>query len=416
VAFGSTTGGAGNLWVTWAENFTGGARQIFASELVSGALQPRGASLNIHINVVGDAPTITFAGENRAVPWVAWTEPSPGFGDVAQVFASRFNAPSGLWQPAGQDRGGGETSINLHTNRAASNAFIFSGSGDPTQPAVPWIAWEELSSLSSFEQIFVAKGVKDDAALGGFRWELVGKLNAVNEPSLNVDRFRRALRPSGVFAESGDTVPWVTWHESEAGRPDRIFTARGVADPNTPGGFNWIFVPACDPDEVACSLNINPLKDARNASMAAGSVVPGESSIPWIAWEEVGPTGKLQIFVSRLDPQGRNSFLQVGGSLNVDQNQDAINAQITFVGNVPYVAWQEDGGTGVLRLHVRHLASDPQTGTWELDSPPEGFNASPGRPVTRIAAAGAPEGLFLAWVEGDPAVEAAQLFAAQLKP
>jgi hypothetical protein len=189
-----------------------------------------------------------------------------------------------------------------------------------------------------------------------------------------------------------------------------------VADPNTPGGFDWIFVPACDPDEVACSLNINPLKDARNASMAAGSVVSGESAVPWIAWEEVGPTGKLQIFVSRLDPQGRNSFLQVGGSLNVDQNQDATNAVIVFVGNVPYVAWQEDDGSGTFRLHVRHLASDPQTGTWALDSTPQGFNSSPATSVSRIAAVGAPEGLFLAWIEGDPATEVAQLFAGQLKP
>ena len=412
----TTAGGPANLWVTWAESSPGGVRQIFAGELVSGALQPRGASLNIHANVVADFPTITFAGENRLVPWVAWAEPSPGFGNIAQVFASRFNAASGLWQQAGQDRGGNEASLNLHTNRPAAHPFIFSGSGDQTKPPVPWVAWEEQSGQSNATQIFVSRGVKDDTAIGGFHWESVGQLNKSQEPSLNVDRFRHSLHPTGVFAETGNTVPWVTWSESGGDRPERIFTARGVADAKTPGGFKWINVPACTPDETACTLNVNPLKDAREASMAAGSVIPGEASVPWIAWAEVGPSGKTQVVVSRLDLTTRNSFLPVGGSLNVDQNHNARTPFIAFVKNVPYVAWLEEDGSGKLTIQVRHLSSDPQTGTWTLDTQPGGVSANPALPISGLFAAGSDAGLLLAWTEGDPAKEAAQVVAAVLRP
>jgi hypothetical protein len=406
------------LWATWAENLSGGPRQIFSSELEGGSFQARGASLNIHTNVPGDLPTITMAGEGGAVPWVAWAEPSPGFNDVSQIFASRFNAQTGLWQQAGQDRGGGEASLNLQTNRNAYNPFIFSGTGDPASPPVPWVAWEEPSINSNAIQIFVSKGVKDDsgdpAVIGGFRWELVGVLRA-SEPTLNVDPFRSSFQPSGVFAETGNSVPWVTWHEEGGDRPSRIFTARGVADANAPGGFKWINVPTCEPDETACSLNINAAKDAKDASMAAGSLVAGESTVPWIAWPEIGPNGKWQIFVSRLDTATRNSFLQVGGSLNVDPNHDARTPTITFAGNVPYVVWLEDDGTGKFEVQVRHLASDPQTGTWALDTPEGGFNVNADVSDFGVTAVASNDTLFMTWTEGDPASSASQLVVGALQ-
>jgi hypothetical protein len=408
-----------NLWAAWSENSSGGVRQIFVSELVGEAFQARGASLNIHTNVVGDFPSITFAGENNLVPWVAWTEPSPGFRDVPQLFASRFNATTGLWQQAGQDRGGGEASINLQTNRPASHPFLFAGSGDPASPAVPWVTWEEPSINSNAIQIFVSKGVKDDsgdaAIIGGFRWEPVGILKA-SEPTLNVDPFRSSFHPTGVFAETGDAVPWVTWHEEGGDRPSRIFTARGVADANAPGGFKWINVPACQPgDETTCTLNINPLQDAKDASMAAGSLTPGEATVPWIAWPEIGPNGKWQIFVSRLDTSTRNSFLQVGASLNVDPNHDARTPIITFVGNVPYVAWLEDDGTGKFAVQVRHLASDPQTGTWALDTPEGGFNADPSLSDFGLSVTASDDRLFMTWTEGDPQTFASQIVVGALQ-
>jgi len=421
LAIGSTTPGSQpNLWVAWSENSSGNARQIFVSELADGTFQPRGASLNLHVNAVGDNPSITFAGEGNAVPWVTWVEPSPGFKNVAQVFASRFSAATGLWQQAGQDRGGGEASLNLKTDQAGGHPVIFAGSTEPGKPPSPWVAWEENVFGSKFIQIFVSRGIKDDSdttLIGGFRWETVGQVKQDGLQTLNVDRFRNSLHATAVFAETGNSVPWVTWHEEGHDRPSRIFTARGVADAKAPGGFKWINVPTCDPnDETTCSLNINPLRDAKNASMAAGSVVPGEAAFPWIAWPEIGPNGKWQIFVSRLDPNTRNGFLQVGGSLNIDPNHDARDVYIAFVNNTPYVGWLEDDGTGNFHIHIRHLGSDPQTGTWVQDSPAQGFNQNPGFQVNgTFNAVSFGDTLFLTWVETDPATNISQVIVSALR-
>src|SRR5205814_4038196 len=110
---------------------------------------------------------ITFAGQDRSVPWAAWYEDSTTFGGKTQVFASRFDAAKNTWHPAGLDRGSNEPSLNHDTKKPAIDPFIFSGSGDPTKPPVPWVVWLEDSSVSNFAQIFVAKGVKDEAAIGG---------------------------------------------------------------------------------------------------------------------------------------------------------------------------------------------------------------------------------------------------------
>jgi hypothetical protein len=410
--------GPDGLLATWAENSSGNVRQVFVSQLLDGgSFEARGSTLNIHANAIGDFPSITVAGENRAVPWVAWVEPSPGFNNVNQIFASRFNASTELWQQAGQDRGGGEASLNLKTKQPASHPFIFSGSVEPGKPPVPWVAWEELASNSQFTQIFVAKGVKSDDAgvIGGFKWETVGNEIAPDLPTLSVDRFRNSRHPTGIFAETANSVPWVTWHEADHDRPSRIFTARGVADAKAPGGFKWTAIPACKPDETACALNINPLKDAKDASMVAGSVISGESTVPWIAWPEIGQNGKWQIFVSRLDTSTRNSFLQVGASLNVDPNHDARTPIIVFIGNVPYVTWLEDDGKGNFSVQVRHLASDAQTGTWALDTPKGGFNLTSGLSDFGLAAVASTDTLFMSWTEGDPASTASQLVIGALQ-
>ena len=150
--------------------------------------------------------------------------------------------------------------------------------------------------------------------------------------------------------------------------------------------------------------------------MVAGSTVAGESTVPWIAWPEIGQNGKWQVFVSRLDTTTRNSFIQVGGSLNVDPNHDARNAIIVFLGNVPYVVWLEDDGTGKFEVQLRHLASDPQTGTWALDTPANGFNLDPSLSDFGVSAAASTDTIFMAWTEGDPASTASQIVIGAFKP
>jgi hypothetical protein len=122
------------------------------------------------------------------------------------------------------------------------------------------------------------------------------------------------------------------------------------------------------------------------------------------------------VFVSRLDPATRASFVNVGGSLNIDQNHDARTPVIVFVDNVPYVAWLEDNGTGNFVVHLRHLASDPQTGTWVQDSPESGFDQDKTLSNSGLTLASTPGVLYLAWVEGDPASQSSQVILAQFTP
>jgi hypothetical protein len=399
----------GNAWITWAEK-QGNSQQIFVSKQNGNAFEAVGASLNIHANVVAEAPSITFAGPNRTVPWVAWNEPSPQPGvSGKQVFASRFNATSGLWLPVGQDRGGNEPSLNIHTNQLAQDAHIVGGATDPTQNPAAWVCWEEVSSHNTAVEIFVSRAISDTTALGGFRWQPVG-LNRSGtpddpEPSVNLDVTggSNSDQCKLAFAETNNAVPWVVWAEKIRLEPSQIFVTRAVAD-NTEGagGFKWQFVPNCTPQEfIKCSLNVNPTKEGFEPSMAAGTVIPGQATVPWIVWTEVGTNGKRQVFVNRLDQVSRNAFINVGGSLNVDPNRDAHKPDITFIGNVPFVAWSEEVN-GLQRVFVRHLGSDPQTGTWVLDTPREGLAVDKSAIAVAPNVRGSADGkVLIAYIQGD---------------
>lgn len=405
-------------WATWAEK-QGSTQQIFVSRLNGDNFEPVGASLNIHQNVVAEHPSIDFAGQDRTVPWAAWYEPSPGFSNKKQVFASRFNKDTLLWTPAGQDRGSNEPSLNIHTNEDAEDPVVVGGTANPANPPTPWVCWQEDSAHSNSVQIFVSRGVKDDTALGGFKWQPVGVnrggTTADPEPSLNVDFAHSDGQHCWItFAETNNAVPWVVWDEISGGKSGKIFVARAIQDDKATGGFHWQFVPNCTgaADEDKCALNVNPTQDANDPFMTAGSV-SGGATVPWLTWTEVGPTGKKQVFVDRLDQVSRDKFLNVGGSLNVDQNRDAEGPSITFLGNVPYVAWSEQVGSGA-RVFVRHLASDPQTGTWVLDTPQDGLAVDKTKatnyPIIRAAPGSV---LDIIWREGDPDTEASQIVVCQ---
>lgn len=417
LAIGSVFAGAEFIpWATWAEK-VGNTQQIFVSRQNGDKFDPVGGSLNIHQNVIAEKPSIDFAGPDRTVPWVAWYEPSPGFGNKKQIFASRFNNATGLWIPAGQDKGGNEPSLNIHTNKDAEDPVLVGGSTIPTNPPSAWVCWQEESAHHNTVAIFVSRAVSDTTALGGFKWQPVG-LNRGGtaqdpEPNLNVNVDHGDGEHCWIaFAETNNAVPWVVWAERTGSVPSRIFVSRAVQD-NTQGagGFKWQSVPNCaNPAETAdCSLNLNPTKAATDPFMTAGTVLPGQATVPWITWTEVGPTGKRQVFVDRLDQVSRNAFLNVGGSLNVNPNADAEGPSISFLGNVPYVVWNETVGN-VSRVFVRHLASDPQTGTWVLDTPKEGLavnkNLKAFYPIIRAAPAGR---VIIAWREGDPEKEASQI-------
>ncbi len=373
------------------------------------------ASLNFDQNQDGESPAIDFAGIGRTVPWATWYEHTtePGF-NVNNVFASRFDVGQNKWIFAGQSRGtGGGTvpvpSLNLHTDQSAENPSVAGGSAvDPTKPG-PWVTWQETTTapVNGRDQIFVERPIGPGAtncdgvtpagvpvaghvpAVGGFCWQQTGspRVGAGNlDPSLNVDPTRNGVEPDIAFTGANDSVPWVVWYEKDStaigglANNELVFAAKGVSDGVAAnGGFHWVAVgsrlsgtldrsathgfgpcAASGANERQCALNRNPNRDAEDPRVAAGSMTPGQPTVPWVVWDEKA-SGSDQIFVSRLVGSGVSAHFELAnGGLPISSLGAATRPDITFAANTPFVSWRARIG-GVTRGFVGHFinASNP---------------------------------------------------------
>jgi len=419
---------AGKLQVPWAtfEQKLGDSQQIFVRAFKNGAWVTQGlpASLNIDPRQQAEAPSIDFAGTGRTVPWVAWYEPNIHFGNPTNVFASRFNAGANLWLPSGQDRTEGTRvpSLNIHTDRTAENPSVAGGATVAGNDPVPWIVWEENdgaeTDADSPRQIFVSKGVKQAAAgtpctgfkpsaannLNGFCFQQVGleRLDSgqlppdhSNDPTLNIDPTRAGVEPDIAFTGKDDTVVWTVWYEEDPTAVpglrsnQMVFAAKAVADATADGGFRWVAVgrgtagqtnvldnsgtngwgPCAESqsNEDACSLNVIPSNDAENPRVAAGTLTPGQPTVPWVVWEESNTSGRHGIFVARL-VGGDHFALLNGGQPISNPHNNSSRPDITFAGNVPYISWQEEVGTDLLTF-VGHFEGGAAALVFKLDTP-----------------------------------------------
>jgi hypothetical protein len=428
VTGGSLASGVEVPWSIFRQKTTG-ADQIFSRSFANGAWTTRGAgtvggassasptfrgSLNFDQTQDGEAPSIDFAGANRAVPWATWYEHNTSFGGKEQIFASRFDnsggANQGKWIFSGQDRGSGVPSLNINTNQDAENPVVAGGStADPTKPG-PWITWQEqdANGSSTTDQIFVSKPIGPGSTsctgdkpssgnpIGGFCFQQVGieRVNSNHDPSLNVDPTRAGIEPDIAFTGPNDSVPWVVWYEVGAGAlasNDQVFAAKAVAPSTaTPptgtvdGGLNWVAVGGnggsgtldvsghspCLTDAAAekgCTLNASPAASAQDPRVAAGTMTLGNPTVPWVAWEETSG-GHERIFVSRL-VNGAFKLANGGQPLaTLVPGIDAKRPDITFSGNTPYVSWHE--GSSVVTGHF----TTPDA--FVIDNGPTGSNVS----------------------------------------
>src|SRR4051794_1677277 len=403
---------AGGVRVPWAtfEQKTAGEQQIFVRAFKDGQWRTQGspASLNIDRNVEAEAPSIDFAGAGRTVPWVGWYEPNVNLGDATNIFASRFDAAAKVWIPEGQDRAPAHSvpSLNIHTDRDAENPAVVGGATVAGNAPVPWVAWQErdggADNAGSPEQIFVSRAIKQtdcsanlpnsappSGSVGAFCWQQTGikriKKDAATstgatDPTLNVDPTRDGIEPDDAFTGPGDTVPWIVWYEqgtSKIGLRDneQVFAAKAVADAGAEGGFRYVavgngtagqvhtldtsgakgFGPSAESiaAEDATSLNVAPGKDAEDPRVAAGTLTPGGTTAPWVAWSEVLPNGNHGVFVSRL-VGGDHFELANNGNPVSAPTLDASRPDITFSGNTPYVQWHSSIG-GKLKTVVGHF-------------------------------------------------------------
>lgn len=409
-------GGARVPWATF-EQRAGSAQRIFVRAFKNGQWVTQGPSLNIDQNVVAEGPSIDFAGAGRTVPWDAWYEPSAPLGGEKQIFASRFVATENRWQPEGQDRGSGIPSLNINTDKEAENPSVAGGAAVAGNDPVPWVAWEEqdgnVHGSGNHDQIFVSKGVKqaalkqacshfkpsEAASVAAFCWQQVGLdrlqkaggSSATGDPSLNIDPSRNGVEPDIAFTGANDTVAWVTWYEKDSSNiglrnNEQVFAARIVADPKADGGFSWRAVGSrtagqnntldisgangfgncavSTAGEDACSLNKVATSDAEDPRVAAGTLTPGGTTVPWTAFSEDVGGGRHGIFVSRL-VGGDHFELFNGGNPVSPIDQDASQPDITFFGNTPYVSWTAKHGNET-RGFVGHFDA---TGAFVTDTP-----------------------------------------------
>ena len=267
VAGGTTTpGGNPGPWVTWQETSVGGANtdQIFISRSLGPGLTdcdgvtPAGVvdgtghvpaiggfcwqqtgidrvagdpSLNVDTAREGIEPDIAFTGAQDTVPWVVWYEtgtPGAGLqGPKGMVFAAKgvtnASADGGFeWVAVGNGgqgnldasiNGAGTCAVSLSAEQACSlnirptadaeDPRVASGTMNPANPTVPWVAWDEDTGTQ--HQVFVSRLVGAGAAA---RFVPVNNGQPISPAGVD------ATRPEITF--SGNT-PYVTFRLNSSG-------------------------------------------------------------------------------------------------------------------------------------------------------------------------------------------------------
>ena len=156
--------------------------------------------------------------------------------------------------------GGADPSLNVDPTRNGVEPDIaFTGASD----GVPWVVWYEKDKgtfgLNENEMVFAAKGIKDEAAEGGFHWEAVGNQRNAMLDTAGTNEFGACARIARKTRKN----------------------ARSTATRK---------------------------KDAEDPRVAAGTMNPANPTVPWVTWDE-DVEGVKQVFVSRLvdRPRARTS-------------------------------------------------------------------------------------------------------------
>jgi hypothetical protein len=262
VAGGSATpGGNPGPWITWQEASNGGANtdQIFVEKPLGpgrtdctgvtpggSATAPLGGfcwqqtgvdrvagdpSLNVDPTRQGIEPDIAFTGANDSVPWVVWYETGPSTMGLQQtngmVFAAKAVADASAnggfeWQAFGNGGTGvldtsagglgscsdtlaheAGCSLNISPTADAEDPRVASGTMNPANPTVPWVAWDE--DTGTHHQVFVSRLVGTGAAA-----RFVPVNNGQPISAAGVDATRADITFSG-------NTPYVTWRSDSGG-------------------------------------------------------------------------------------------------------------------------------------------------------------------------------------------------------
>jgi hypothetical protein len=286
---------AGVPYVTWQEH-NGTAFQIYVKHYNGSSWEQNGGSLNLDTNLSAENPRIAICNNT---PYVVWAEYDGG--TTYQIYAKHYTGSS--WA---QDGG----SLNIALTQTGSNLSI-AASAEGT----PYVAWREHNG--TVFQIYVKH-------FNGSSWEQ-------NGGSLNMNVNINAVRPS--IALSGST-PYVSWEEKNASI-NQIYVKHYT-------GSSWA--------QDGGSLNINTDRHANNGPSLAIC-----NNTPYVAWSEQSSTFTYRVNVKHFTG---SSWVQDGGSLNIDMNTHAEYPRIAVTDGIVYASWNEDS-----QVYVKHYVAFSPTAT-----------------------------------------------------
>ena len=288
-------------YVTWQESPASPyIYQIYVRHWNGATWVQDGGSLNVNTAQHAQVPSIAF---NGVTPYVTWQEVSSP--TINQIYVKHWNGAAWI-----QDGG----SLNADVSKdAISPDIVFNGT-------TPYVTWHEMNGAGIY-QVYVKHW-------NGVSWVQDGG-------SLNVDLTKSAGASKIVF---NGTIPYVSWIEFNASGVSQIYVKHW-------NGVSWV--------QDGGSLNIDPAQNA-GQTIASGVLPPGISingTIPYVTWFEVNASGVTQIYVKHWNGV---SWIQNGGSLNMDFSKSAYNSRIAFYGITPYVTWYESNAAGNNQLYVKH--------------------------------------------------------------
>jgi hypothetical protein len=301
-----------------------------------------GGNLNSNPSHSGGWPSIaTYNG----TPYVTWTEDNGSSVDL--IWVKSFNGTN--WVQVGS---GALNTVNTCTAFASRIAF---------NNSTPYVVWEEFAGTSGEgRQIYVKH-------FNGSNWVPDGG-------SLNTLASGDSDYASIAFSAGG--VPYVCWEEQHGYSPATYFLY--VKHFN---GSSWV-------------------SDGSNINMSSANNTTGQSlaianNTPYISWtEKVGAAH--QVYVKHLSG---SSWIQDGGSLNMNAACDASATSLAIINGTPYVAWGElnaSGNTALAQVYVKHLNGS----NWIQDGVGINYNSTCSAGDPRLVSYKGT--LYVSWIELDP--------------
>jgi hypothetical protein len=237
-------------------------------------------------------------------------------------------------------------SLNMDATHRAMDLAM--SSSDNT----PYVAWTEQNA-KEIPQLYLKHRMGD-------HWIIDGG-------SLNLDPTHRAVNPSLTVAGS---VPYLAWSEANSQWVFQLYVKHLSED-------GWHL----DEDK---SLNISPMRDAIEPSLIL------QGSVPYLTWIELSDQNFYQVYVKRWS--GSHWDL-LGGSLNVEPMNHALNPSLAVLGETPYITWIEINAAGVSHLYAKHWDGS----SWVTDG--KSLNMDPGHHALSPSIVRRGPTLYISWSE-----------------